>query len=316
MKIGIQISSNLEKRTGVEEYVYQLLKHLPVIDDFLNHQFFLYNKENLKWPFKKGWTQIRLSLKMLRDKPDILFIPVHKPPFFAPKSVVTIQGLEYEAVPECYSAIERRRLRASTKRNIKKAEKIIVPSQNTKDDLINFYNVDPEKIFVIYHGVPDVEENIPKDRKYVLYLGSNHKRKNINGLKEAFKILREEYGVVHDLVLAGVDKYLGEQEKWSLLKGAEAFVFPSFYEGFGFPVLEAQKMGIPVIASDKSSLPEILQESALLVNPYNPEDIAEAIYKVLSDEKLKDELVKRGRENVKRFSWQKCAEETLRILTQ
>jgi len=153
MKIGIQVSSDLKQRTGVEEYVYQILKHLPLVDDYRNHQFFLYNRENLKWPFAIGWTQIRLSLKMLRNKPDVLFVPGHAFPLVHPKLVVSIQGLEFEAVPKAYGWLKRKILRFLTKRNAKKANKIIVPSKSTKNDLIKFYKINPDKIFVIHHGV-------------------------------------------------------------------------------------------------------------------------------------------------------------------
>lgn len=154
MKIGIQIGLDLKKRTGVEEYIYQLLKHLPMVDDYKNHQFFLYNRENLKWPFKWGWTQIRMSWEMLKNKPDVLFVPAHTFPIIHPKKmVIVIQGLEFEQVPECYSWWQRKKLRFLTKRNAKKAAKIIVPSECTKKDLIEFYNINPKKIFVIYHGV-------------------------------------------------------------------------------------------------------------------------------------------------------------------
>ena len=154
MKVGIQISSDLKKRTGVGEYIYQLLKHLPEVDDYKNHQFFLYNHKKLKWPIKMGWTQIRLSLAMLKNKPDVLFVPVHTFSVIHPKKiVVVIQGLEFERVPECYSFWQRKKLRFLTKRNAKKAEKIIVPSECTKNDLIKFYKINPKKIFVIHHGV-------------------------------------------------------------------------------------------------------------------------------------------------------------------
>ena len=154
MKIGIVIGLNIrEKRTGVEEYIYQLLKHLPKVDDFKNHQFFLLSRKNLKWPFKKGWTQIRLSWEMLKNKLDILFVPAHTFPIFHPKLIVVIQGLEYEQVPEAYSFFQRKKLRFLTKRNAKKADKIIVPSECTKKDLIKFYKINPDKIFIIYHGI-------------------------------------------------------------------------------------------------------------------------------------------------------------------
>jgi len=116
------------------------------------------------------------------------------------------------------------------------------------------------------------------------------------------------------LILGGVNKYISEEEKWNLLKNADVFVYPSLCEGFGFPPLEAQCMGVPVVSSNVSAMPETLRDSALLVNPSNPEEIAEAIYKVLNDEQLKNELIKRGQENVKRFSWPKCAKETLKVI--
>lgn len=171
MKIGIQISSDLEKRTGVEEYIYQILKHLPMVDDYKNHQFFIFTPSEveglpvkvLKWPFGWGWTQIRLSWEMLKNKIDVLFVPVHTFPIIYPvlkykcgvhpKLVVTIQGLEFEVAPKMYSFFRRKFLRFLTKRNAKKADKIIVPSKNTKNDLIKYYKVNPEKIFVVYYGV-------------------------------------------------------------------------------------------------------------------------------------------------------------------
>ncbi len=153
MKIGIQVSSDLKKRTGVEEYVYQLLRYLPLVDDYKNHQFFVYDRASLKWPFKFGWTQIRLSWEMLKNKPDILFVPAHTYPLIHPKLVVAIQGLEFETVTKTYGFIKRKMLRFLTKRNVKKSERIIVPSECTKQDLIRFYKINPNKIFVIHHGV-------------------------------------------------------------------------------------------------------------------------------------------------------------------
>lgn len=151
--------------------------------------------------------------------------------------------------------------------------------------------------------------------KYILYLGSGHKRKNIDGIKKAYELLKAKYKIEHELILAGIEEYISEEKKWELLKNAEVFVFPSFYEGFGLPVLEAQKVGAPVVASSAGALPEILKDSALLVNPNKPEEIAEAIYKVISNPALKNNLIQKGYENIKRFSWQKCVRETLRVIT-
>lgn len=321
MRIGIQISSKLKKRTGVEEYVYQLLKYLPLVDDYKNHQFFIYSRENLKWPFKIGWTQIRLSWEMLtqKNKIDILFVPVHTFPLIHPKLVITIQGLEFERVPKMYSFFERFKLRFITKRNAKKADKIIVPSECTKRDLIELYKINPDKIFVIHHGVDKPACNASRlamAGRYILYLGSGHKRKNVQGLIKAYEILKEKYKIPHQLITAGNNNYVNEDEKWNLLRNADVFVYPSFYEGFGLPVLEAQLVGVPVVASNTGSLPEILGESALLVNPNNPNEIAEAIYKIINNSDLRQNLIAKGFENVKRFSWQKCVQQTLKIICE
>ena len=334
MRIGIQISTSPEQKTGVEEYVEQIIKNLMMLEESKKHQIFLYSRENLKWPFKKGWTQIRLSLKMLKNRPDVLFVPAHTFPLIHPKLVVTIHGLEYEYLPKMYSPFRRKVLRYLTKRNLKKADKVIVPSQNTKEDLIKFYKAKPEKIFVVYHGINMKRHHAGYLKQpYLLYLGRIEKRKNVEGLIGAFEILKEKYKIPHKLVLAGPNSghsmsrniehpipeivftgYVDQDKKWQLLRNADVFVFPSFYEGFGFPVLEAQAAGIPVVASDVSSLPEILKDSALLINPKSPTEIAEAIYKIIRNPKFKKGLVKKGYENTKRYSWQKCARETLKIL--
>lgn len=154
-----------------------------------------------------------------------------------------------------------------------------------------------------------------ESKKYILYLGTRHKRKNIEGLKKAYKILKKKYKIPHELILAGPNKYIDDNKKWQLLKNADVFIFPSFYEGFGFPVLEAQSVGVPVVASSAGSLPEILNDSALLVNPKKPTEIAEAVYRIIKNPELKEKLIKKGQENIKRFSWQQCAKETLKIIT-
>ena len=323
----------MKNKGGNEEYVYRLLKYLPMVDGYKNHQFFVYSKETLKWPFRWGWTQIRLSWEILKNRPDILFVPAHTFPIICPKKlIVAIQGLEFKVAPKMYSWFQRLKLNFLTKRNIKKADKIIVPSQSTKDDLIKYYQTNPSKIFVIHHGIEGIENwklKIENSPRYILYLGSGHPRKNIKGLIEAYKILKDKYQLKHELIIAGTKNAgcstsnikgvvftgrVDNEKKWELLKNADVFVCVSFAEGFGFPVLEAQKAGTPVVASDNSSFPEILGDSALLVNPEKPEEIAEAIYKVISDQNLKQELINKGYNNIKRFNWNNCAEQTFKII--
>ncbi|KKP98180.1 MAG: Glycosyl transferase group 1 [Candidatus Moranbacteria bacterium GW2011_GWE1_36_7] len=199
-----------------------------------------------------------------------------------------------------------------------------------------------------------------QNSKFLLFIGRIEERKNISNIIKAFEILKEKYNISHKLVLAGKpghgyeniklqitnSKYkediaelgfISEEEKWELLKKADVFVFPTLYEGFGIPVLEAQSVGCAVVASDNSSVPEIVhskhllspgegapiaigadeggeQYSALLVNPQDPQDIAENIFKLISDESLKNAIIQKGLENVKRFSWDKCAREIAEVL--
>jgi glycosyltransferase involved in cell wall biosynthesis len=336
--------------------------------------------KTIGWPI--FWTQAGLSLEMLFHPVKTLFVPAHTVPIIHPENtVVTIHGLEYEFCGQAYSAWEKLYMKTSIRKSCKWASRIISVSQNTKQDLMKLYKVPEEKIQVIYEGCSfchsglDPESRIrtqilkqvqDDSRPYLLFLGRIEERKNIGNIVETFEILKEKYSIKHKLVLAGKPGFgyehlksriqnmkskndiielgfVSEQEKWELLKNAEVFVFPTQYEGFGIPILEAQSVGCPVVASNNSSIPEVVschsersEESpsitesfniagsfavaqddtcsALLVNPQNPTEIAEAVWKILSDEKIKKDLIEKGLENVKRFSWEKCAEEIAEIL--
>jgi len=403
MTIGINATAAVTwPRTGVEEYVYQLIKHLTMLPEAMGHRFLLFvpkikpdiakklflNETNncfdfslpenfavkqLKWPWPM-WTQIRLASQMLLKQPDVLFAPAHVLPMAHPKnSIVSVLGLEYEYYPEVYSFFRRRYLRFATKYAVKKAKKIIAISDSTKRDLVKLYgDALAEKIRVVQLGISlnqkinrdkeTVTENsaneppapfnrdcrapsLTKDRNYrckttipyLLYLGRLETKKNVQGIIEAYKILKEKYRIPHELVLAGSPGfgykslklrirncrfkinepgYVSEAEKQRLLREAEIFLFPSFYEGFGLPILEAQAAGVSVVTANISSMPEVAGEGAVLVDPKKPEEIARAVYKIIDDRFFRDKLIKLGYENVKRFSWEKCARETLRVLTE
>jgi len=368
MVIGINATAAIKQpRMGVEEYCYHLIRHLTMLPEAREHRFLLYLPpialakgdlsifdfplpENfeikiLNW-FLPMWTQLRLASEILVHKPDILFIPVHILPKIHPEnSVVTIHGLEYEYFPEYYPLWFRNYLRLSTKYAIRHARKIIAVSENTKRDLVKLYYADESKVEVVHHGtefktqnakLKTITQNLKPEKPYLLYIGRVELKKNILGILDAYKILKEKYKIPHELVLAGTPGfgydeisfkiknlkfkikelgYVSEDEKWQLLTGTDVFVFPSFYEGFGMPILEAQAAGVPVVASNTSSIPEITNNSALLVEPKNPEQIAQAVYKMIDDKTLRDKLIELGFDNVKRFSWEKCARETLRIIT-
>ena len=294
-----------------------------------------------------AWSQTRLTLEMLFFQPDVLFVTGHVLPFISPKkTIVTIHGLEYEYFPEYYPEKFLQYLRWSTKYAVKHAYKIIAVSNATKNDLVKLYNVHPDKIRVIHHGFTTAGRFLlANDRRlqptnhqqepYLLYIGRIETKKNILGILAAYEILKEKYRLPHQLILAGKPGYgyrhikskiknckfeilsLGyvtEQKKWELLSGADAFLFPSFYEGFGLPILEAQALGVPVITANVSSMPEVAGEGGVFVDPKQPEEIAETTYKVVSDKEMKIFLVQRGFENIEKFSWDKCARKTLQML--
>ncbi len=270
-------------------------------------------------------------------------------------SVVTIHGLEYEYFPEYYPRLHRIYLRWSTKYALKQARKIIAISENTKRDLIKLYGGKVEKIEVVYHGIKQkisnfqfpISKQIPNSKfqissPYILYLGRIEQKKNIEGILKAYKILKEKYQIPHQLVLAGVPGfgydvlkfkikdlleirnskleilelgYVSQDERRQLFANADIFLFPSFYEGFGLSVLEAQAAGVPVVTSFNSSLPEIAGGGALFVNPKNPVQIAQAVKNIIDDSALRDRLIESGQENIKRFGWERCARETLLRIT-
>lgn len=382
MTIGIDASrAFLSKRTGIEEYSYQVIKQLR--NELAKEQVVLYvRKKNGEWRMGNGenteqktaldfdipqnwkvrelwgprfWTQGRLALEMLLHPVDTLFVPAHTVPWIHPKNtVVTIHGLEYEFCPEAYSRWERWYMRWSIKNSCRWASQIIAVSENTKKDLMRLYGVKKEKIRVVYEGVEQMKNeklkmknefdtfHIPHSIPYFLFIGRIEARKNVARMIEAFDSFKKKCGTDHKLVLAGkpgygyekikneirrlADKmknsedvvelgYVSEEEKWELLRNAEGFLFPSLYEGFGLPVLEAQAVGVPVLTSSTSSLPEISgTDSVILVDPLSVEDIALGIEKLALDRGFRGAIIEGGLQNVKRFSWEKCAREIAEIL--
>ncbi|MBP5993959.1 MAG: glycosyltransferase family 4 protein [Candidatus Moranbacteria bacterium] len=362
MIVGIDASrAFIKKRTGIEEYSYQVIKHLRQALE--SEQVILYIRADQEadldipaaWKIQKlwaprFWTQGRLSLEMLLHPPDVLFVPAHTVPLIHPKrTIVTIHGLEYEFCPAAYAWFERWYMRLSIRFSCWAAERIISVSENTKQDLMRTYAVPEEKIQVIYEGYSqnieygisnmelDASMAIRHAKPYLLFIGRLEERKNIVRIIEAFEILKERYHIPHTLVLAGKPGYgyskiknlqstikhreavielgyVSEQEKWELFQEADVFLFPTLYEGFGIPVLEAQSVGVPVVASGTSSLPEVGGDAAVYVDPLNAESIALGVQKLLSDRSFRDGIIEKGKRNVELFSWKKCAQAIATLL--
>jgi glycosyltransferase involved in cell wall biosynthesis len=294
------------------------------------------------------WTQVGLSLEMFVHTPDVLFVPAHTIPIVHPKrSIVTIHGLEYEFCKEAYSLWERLYMRFSIRYSCKAASTVVCVSENTKHDVMRLYGTSEARIRVVHEGyshndvMPDMDHRLQKIAKkpYMLFVGRLEERKNIIRIIEAFEILKEKYRIPHKLVLAGKPGYgyqriqnqkclmknrndiiepgyISEEEKWQLLQGADVFLFPTLYEGFGIPVLEAQSVGTPVVTSETSSLPEVGGEGAVYVDPLDTESIAEGIQQLLSDKAFRDGIIEKAAHNVNRFSWAQCAEEISQAIQQ
>ena len=264
--------------------------------------------------------------------------------------MVTIHDLGYLHFPRAHRLLDRLYLDLSTRFNARAAAHIIADSQATKRDLVERYGVEPSKISVIYPGYDEEAFQPVREREaieavkarygiagdYILFVGTIQPRKNLVRLMEAFSLLKrqaadlqlviagkkgwlyeaifrrvEELGLEGQVVFTG---YVAEEGLPALFSGARLFVFPSLYEGFGLPVLEAMACGTPVVCSNASSLPEVAGDAALLFDPLDVEGMAAAMGRVLGDERLRAELIERGLQRARGFSWEKCARETLAVL--
>ncbi len=285
---------------------------------------------------------------MQRIDVDLLFSPSYSAPIFSPvETVVTVHDITYEVNPKWFHPKERIKMRTLTRVAAKRADHIIAVSESTKRDLVDYYKISSDKISVIYEASNEkfkpavVERNrivnkYKLNNNFFLYVGSFFARRNIPVLIEAFQYVREEVPDV-ELLLIGQDrsypplklnqlltgKGLNEKVKWieyvseadlvTLYNLASAFVYPSSYEGFGLPVLEAMSCGTPVITGDRSSLPEVVGKSGLLVEPTDARAFAAAMIGILKNEELRRNLSEKGMERAKKFSWRRAAEETLEV---
>lgn len=287
-------------------------------------------------------------------KPDIFFSMGHYGPRFSKAPyVVTIHDLSYLHFPEMFNKNDLYQLTYWSKYSIQNSAHVITVSKSTKEDIVRSYGVDPSKITVTYEGFDEkrfkpqtktktdlVREKYMIDGDYIIFVGTLQPRKNIERLIEAFKLL--DIGNLHfrqktlQLVICGKKGWLFDsvfqkvkdlkledkiiftdfvpnEDLPALIFGAEAYVLPSLWEGFGIPVIEAQACLVPVIVSNSSSLPEVVGESGILVDPTDIKSIGDGIRTALKDG-IRTVLVKKGLKNIKRFSWQKCAQDTLIIL--
>lgn len=366
MRITIDGTFQTEPVAGLKRYFEMLLTHLASIDTANEYQIyynmfrdrdcnvFQINQENFRTrrnPIPRRLFEKFINLFSLNHSPfigttDLVHFPNHYsyPVSNRTKSVVTIHDISYKIYPEHLSREIIEQLEPATEDTLRRVDGIIAISENTKKDLMEFYEIDPQKIKVIHIGADfsdiDVDESVARDEfnieePYILSVSTIQPRKNFKRLMHAYKIVKDD-GIPHKLVIAGRFGWLYEDilkrrtelsleedviftgqisDKLliSFYKGADIFIYPSLYEGFGLPPLEASFYGVPVICSKTSSLPEVMGEACIYVNPESVEDIATGIMSLTDDDEKKSQLIEKGYENLKRFSWEKCARETLEL---
>ncbi len=286
--------------------------------------------------------------KWILGNVDIL----HSTTFSAPRNhygqlIVTIYDVSFLTLPECHTESNRRHCLKGTRDAVRYADCIIAISNHGKQELVKYFGADPDKIVVTHLAAKDIfapcgveEQNrvrekykIPRD--FIFFVGSFEPRKNIETLIRAYANLPETIKTQHPLVIAGgkgwlnseIDAlikslppdqirrigYVDEKDLPGLYSAAAVFVYPSLYEGFGLPILEAMSCGAPVITSNTSSMPEISGDAALLFYPHDVRQLTTLLIEVMGNENLRNELSRKGINRAGQFSWEKTARATLKI---
>lgn len=297
-----------------------------------------------------GWHRLHLPVtaERLSGQSDLFHSPDYTlPPLKKARGVVTIHDLSFLRVPECADPALRDYLTDNVPRAVRRASRILVDSSNTKQDVVDLLRVSADKVSVIYAGVEsrfrptrDLEEFARVRSRYrlpelfVLFVGTIEPRKNLSRLISAYSDFRRQTGLPHQLVISGSKGWLyneifeqvtreglsedilfpgfvDDKDLPVLYSLADLFVFPSLYEGFGLPPLEAMACGTPVIASDNSSLPEVLGQAALLVPAEDTTAITDAMARVLGDVNLRTRLADLGRAQAARFTWSGAAHQLI-----
>lgn len=267
------------------------------------------------------------------------------PPFVHGKKVVTIHDMVVKAYPETVRFRTKHLLNTGMKKSMKRADVIITDSEFSKSEIEKYFPQYSHKVQVVYCGVNSdkfypvedksvvekVKRSLDIEGEYFLYLGTIEPRKNLERLIEAYSLLLKKDENVPRLVMAGgkgwlnsniyqkvvelklekyvqFTKYIPDEDLCPLINGATAFVFPSIYEGFGMPPLEAMACGVPVVCSKEASLPEVVGDCAVMTDAYDPQSIADGMYRIYSDKALAEELRVRGLQRAKEFTWHRFSE--------
>ena len=377
MKIYIEGTPLFQKRSGIGQYTKRLIDALAAIDSKSQYTVFSLLFAGKRRPESPLEPRQNVGYRFVRFIPGRVYSKLMKARFAPPINLLlgsqadiylfpnfvawplagkqriwsVIYDLSYIKASDYADEKNRRFMHKFVGETVERSEKIITISDNSKNELIEYYKISPERITVINPAI-DHKEYYPRtdkdtrqvkkkfniNGKYVLYTGTIEPRKNINGIMDAYEnlpaTLREEYtlvlavgkgwldGAIHarleelkdlDIVLTG---YVADEDMPSLYSGASLFVFPSFYEGWGMPPLEAMACGVPVITSNNSSLPEVVGDAGIMVDAHDTDELSKQIARVLTDKKLATEMVKKGLKQAQKFSWEKSAKKLHELIEQ
>ncbi len=294
-----------------------------------------------------SYSHLLITGAIMRERLDLYHAPATSVPLtYRGTSVVTVHDLAIYKYPKLFPGRQLLSTKLVVPRSIRRAKQVIAVSESTKRDVRQLFRIAEKRITVIPEGfvkeragkgVVDVREKYGLARPYVCFVGTLEPRKNILNLIKGFQSVANlpsmkkvdlilagapgwKYGnvikAIKDSKYAGRVRYLGylpHQDKLQLIEHASAFVFPSLYEGFGLPVLEAMSLGTPVITSRVSSLPEVAGTAAVFVNPHKFKDIGQAIVKIVGNKQLRDRIINEGHKRASQFTWDTVARETLKV---
>ncbi len=299
-------------------------------------------------PCHHRFERLTLALEVSRFRLDLLHSPDFIPPRFgARRTVITVHDLNFLYYPQFQTDDSLRYYAGNIHSAVRQADHILADSMATKDDLGNLLGVPAEKVTVHRLGVDPAFRPLPREgieaarqrlglpSSYLLFVGTFEPRKNLSGLLDAYCQIKD----VPPLVIVGrrgwlfesifqkvTDLGLSERVKWledlpfadlpAVYNGAALLVLPSFYEGFGFPALEAMACGVPTVVSNRGSLPEVVGDTGLLIDPDRPGDLADATQRLLTDSALRQRSIDAGRARAATFTWQHTAEVTLSVYRQ
>jgi glycosyltransferase involved in cell wall biosynthesis len=363
MRIGIDARLVYYSRAGIGQYILRLVEALAR-SDASGEQFVLlqsrkdptkldqhpgFSRASLWTPSHHRLEQVTLRVEIGRLHLDLLHSPDFIPPFRRNcKSVITVHDLAFLLYPH-FLTNEAARYYGQIDQAVRHTDHIIAVSESTRRDTINLLGVPENKITVIYEAANPIYREVDKqtarqhvkeayglDQPYILFVSTVEPRKNLPGLLQAYRKLRDDYRCDEKLVLAGGRGWLSEEvyaaidqlnlsdhvrilgrvpseDLVYLYNAAQMLVHPSFYEGFGLPPLEAMRCGTPVIVSNVSALPEVVGDAAILIDPHDIDGLTVAMWRVLTDEDTRATLTEKGRKRAQMFSLERAAQQTLEV---